>query len=57
MGDYHEALTWFGAEHRVLIAAISQADNEGLYVHAWKLPYLMATFLSRQGHWHDLLAI
>jgi DNA-binding SARP family transcriptional activator/Flp pilus assembly protein TadD len=45
-----EALSWFTAEHRVLLAAIAQ----GVDSHAWQLSATLTTFLDRQAHWRPL---
>ncbi|QFZ21264.1 tetratricopeptide repeat protein [Saccharothrix syringae] len=51
VADYHEALEWFGAEHDALLAATAEATRAGLDVHAWQLPWVLSTYLSRRGHW------
>jgi tetratricopeptide (TPR) repeat protein len=51
--DRQEALAWFIAEHRVLLAALRQEarfDNQ-----VWDLVRSTRRFLSLQGHWHDTL--
>ena len=48
-----EALAWFDAEHRVLLAATASAEEEGRDGHAWQLPWALAVFLDRRGHWND----
>jgi tetratricopeptide (TPR) repeat protein len=50
-----EAWQWFTAEHASLLAVIEHADRQRLDAHAWQLPWAMATFLDRRGHWQDLL--
>jgi tetratricopeptide (TPR) repeat protein len=52
-----QALSWFQAEHHVLLAAVTLADNAGFDVHAWQIPWTMTNFLDRRGHWHELAAI
>jgi tetratricopeptide (TPR) repeat protein/transcriptional regulator with XRE-family HTH domain len=52
-----EAHGWFGAEHRVLLAAVGHAVNAGLSAHAWRLVAAVTDFLNRQGRWHDLVAV
>jgi DNA-binding SARP family transcriptional activator len=54
--DYEQAMGWFEAEHRVLLAALAHADADGFAAHAWQLPLALTTFLDRRGHWHDLTA-
>jgi len=54
--DYEQALTWFVAEHPVLLAAVEQAARSGFDSHTWQLALALQEFLDRQGHWHDLAA-
>lgn len=54
--DRQQALAWFQAERRVLLAAIKQAVDDGFRVHAWQLAWAAAPFLSGQGFWHELVA-
>jgi DNA-binding SARP family transcriptional activator/tetratricopeptide (TPR) repeat protein len=56
VADYDQAMAWFEAEHRVLLAAITQAASTGFDVHAWQLPMALTTFLERRGNWHDYAA-
>ncbi|WP_189332849.1 AfsR/SARP family transcriptional regulator [Actinoplanes ianthinogenes] len=53
----NEALTWFAAEHRGLLAAVHQAAAAGFDEQAWRLAWSMATFLNREGHWHELTTV
>ena len=55
--SYQQALDWFEAEHQVLLAATSLAAETGFDVHGWQLPWAMADFLDRRGHWHDCDAL
>lgn len=50
---YAEALSWFRAEHRVLLGVASLAATAGSDAHAWRLPWALTTYLNRCGHWHD----
>jgi hypothetical protein len=43
--DGRQALAWFQAEHRVLIAATMQAADLGFGDHAWQIPWTLASFL------------
>jgi tetratricopeptide (TPR) repeat protein/transcriptional regulator with XRE-family HTH domain len=54
--DYAQALAWFEAEHRVLLAAVTLAAGSGFYRHAWQLPWAAATFLRLRGHWQEWAA-
>ena len=51
-----QALEWFRAERRVLIAVISRAACDGSRTHVWQLPWAIAPFLYGQGFWHELEA-
>jgi tetratricopeptide (TPR) repeat protein len=57
LGDYDQAMAWFTAEHRVLLAAIDHAARTGFDRHACQLAWTLFVFLHRQGHWHDRAAI
>src|SRR5258708_36325226 len=48
-----QALAWFGAERRVLMAVAARAQEAGFDTHAWQLAWALARFLNLQGHWHD----
>jgi DNA-binding SARP family transcriptional activator/Tfp pilus assembly protein PilF len=48
-----DALSWFTAEHSVLVAAVRLAAQAGLAKHAWQLAWSLTTFLLRRGRWHD----
>ena len=51
--DGGHALPWFEAEHQVLLAVITQAAAAGFDAHAWQLPWALADYFSRRGHWQD----
>jgi DNA-binding SARP family transcriptional activator/tetratricopeptide (TPR) repeat protein len=53
---HQQALAWFEAEHRILTSAVSLAAETGFDVHAWQLPWAMASFLDWRGHWHEWAA-
>jgi tetratricopeptide (TPR) repeat protein len=53
LADHAQALSWFTAEHQVLLAAIRQAAAAELHSYTWRLAWTVAIFLDRQGHWHD----
>jgi hypothetical protein len=55
--DYGQAMAWFVAEHRVLLAATRLAINSEFVTHTWQLAWTFDTFLDRRGHWHDLVAM
>jgi tetratricopeptide (TPR) repeat protein len=50
---YEQAMRWFSAEYRVILATIDHAAKTGYDTHAWQLTWAVSTFLDRQGHWHD----
>ena len=53
LADHRQAMAWFTANHRVLLAAVRQAAGSGLDTHTWQLARALVEFLDRQGHWHD----
>jgi tetratricopeptide (TPR) repeat protein len=55
--DQPQALAWLDAEHQVLLAATTLADNSGLDVHAWQIPWALAEFLDRRGRFRDLATV
>jgi tetratricopeptide (TPR) repeat protein len=54
--SHAQAMAWFTAEHRVLLAAVDHAAATGLHTHTWQLAWALLTYLNRQAHWHDLVA-
>ncbi|GIG68552.1 AfsR/SARP family transcriptional regulator [Phytomonospora endophytica] len=53
---HDEAVTWFRAEHRVLLSAIESAFKCGLDAHAWQLTWAMSPFLRRKGMGREWIA-
>ncbi|MBO3743033.1 AfsR/SARP family transcriptional regulator [Actinoplanes flavus] len=53
LADLDAAMLWFTTEHPVLLATIVHAGAAGFDVHACQLPWTLATFFDRRGHWHD----
>jgi DNA-binding SARP family transcriptional activator len=51
------ALTWFATERANLLATQRLATGNGWALRGWQLAWLMTTFLYRQGHFHDALAV
>jgi DNA-binding SARP family transcriptional activator/tetratricopeptide (TPR) repeat protein len=47
------ALAWFDAEYLTLLAAVGLAAESGFDSHAWQLPWAMAPFLRKRGHWQE----
>jgi DNA-binding SARP family transcriptional activator len=56
IADYGQAMAWFRAEHKVLLAVLALAVNAGYDTHAWQLPWTMVDFCEFSGHWHDWIA-
>jgi tetratricopeptide (TPR) repeat protein/transcriptional regulator with XRE-family HTH domain len=52
-----QAMAWFEAEHQVLLAATSLAAASDCDGWVWQLPWAMADFLDRRGHWQEWAAI
>jgi DNA-binding SARP family transcriptional activator/tetratricopeptide (TPR) repeat protein len=52
LADYGQALAWFTAEHRVLLAAVERAAA-GWDVHAWQLGWVLDDVLDRRGRWTE----
>jgi DNA-binding SARP family transcriptional activator/tetratricopeptide (TPR) repeat protein len=53
LANQAEALSWFDAEHRVLLAAVTQAADADFPGHAWRIAWALASFLDRRGQWDD----
>ncbi len=53
--DPDQAMEWFDAEHKVLMAAVMHAAESGLSRHAWQLSWSLATFLDLRAYWEDLI--
>jgi tetratricopeptide (TPR) repeat protein len=51
--DLDEAMAWFTAEHAVLMATIGHAGDTGFDAYAHTLPWTLATYFDRRGHWQD----
>jgi DNA-binding SARP family transcriptional activator/tetratricopeptide (TPR) repeat protein len=49
-GDHRQALAWFEAEHKVLLATITLAAETGADRQAWQLPCAMLVYLHRRGY-------
>jgi len=56
LSDHDQAMAWFTAERRVLLAAIEQAARGGFDRHACQLAWTLFVFLHRRGHWQDRAA-
>jgi tetratricopeptide (TPR) repeat protein len=51
--DRQEAMDWFSAEHRVLLAAVRHATDSGFHQLAWQLAWSLNTFLTNRGYFDD----
>lgn len=47
------ARAWFAAEHRVLIAVLKTAGEQGFDTHTWQLAWRLGSFLDGEGYWPD----
>jgi DNA-binding SARP family transcriptional activator/tetratricopeptide (TPR) repeat protein len=48
-----QAMAWFAAEHRALVAAVRLAGDAGADTHARQLAWALWHYFDRRGHWHD----
>jgi tetratricopeptide (TPR) repeat protein len=55
-GTIDEAIAWFTAESRPLLAACSLAAARGHATHGWQLPWVIAPYLISQGQWVEFAA-
>jgi tetratricopeptide (TPR) repeat protein/transcriptional regulator with XRE-family HTH domain len=51
--DDPQAMSWFAAEHQVLIGALDLAVHSGLDGYAEPFAWTLTDFLQRKGHWQD----
>jgi len=56
VAGHGQAMAWFEAEHRVLLAVITQAASTGFDAHACQLPSALRVFLDRRGYYDDCAA-
>jgi tetratricopeptide (TPR) repeat protein len=54
LDNHRHALSWFTAEHSVLLSTIRHAVNVGLDTHAWQLAWAMETYLDWRGRYREL---
>ena len=52
-GTADEALAWFTAESRPLLAACAHTAERGSAAHSWQLPAVVAPYLASLGRWGD----
>ncbi|WP_433260932.1 ATP-binding protein [Actinosynnema sp. CS-041913] len=55
--DEEEARAWFTTEHLCLLAAQTQAVEQGRHDTVWRMAWVLDTFHRRLGHLHDNLAV
>ena len=53
LADYQQAMAWFEAEHRVLLAAIDQAAQRRLRHPRLAAALTLTTFFDRRGYWRS----
>jgi DNA-binding SARP family transcriptional activator len=53
LADLDSAMSWFTTEHPVLLATIRNAYDAGFDRYAVHLPWTLATYFDRRGHWDD----
>lgn len=51
------AADWLAAEQRVLTGCVRLAAEDGFPWYAWRLAWLLTTFLLRRGQWHELRTV
>jgi tetratricopeptide (TPR) repeat protein len=56
LSDYPQAMAWFEAERRVLLAAVVKAAETRFDAQAWQLAWTLAIFLDLRAYWQDSAA-
>lgn len=57
LADVQAAMSWYKAEHQVLIAAVEHSVTAGQPRHAWNIAWTLHDYLFYGGHWHDQLPV
>jgi DNA-binding SARP family transcriptional activator/Tfp pilus assembly protein PilF len=57
LADKAQAMAWFGAERRVLTAAVALAPQAGFDIYAWYISWPLARFLELRGPWHEWVMV
>jgi tetratricopeptide (TPR) repeat protein len=57
LADVQDALSWYQAEHQVLLAAVAYSVKAGQPGHAWNIAWTLHDYLFYRGHWHDLVPL
>ena len=52
-----QALTWFAAEHEVLLTAVTYAAGAGFDSHVWQIVWTLGDFLDWRCYWQEWAAI
>jgi tetratricopeptide (TPR) repeat protein len=52
-GTAEDAMSWFQAEHAILLAAVLLAADTGHGGHAWRLAWMLSPSFLRRGSWTD----
>ena len=55
--EHRHAVSWYDAEHQVLLAAITLATESGFDTHAWQLPCTIGSYLRARGHYQQWVAM
>jgi tetratricopeptide (TPR) repeat protein len=56
LASHHDAIRWYTAEYRGLLAGIAATARTGPARYVWRLVWVTGEFLARRGHWQDLVA-
>lgn len=56
LADRDQAMAWFSAEHRALVALTREAAATGFDAHAGRLAWALCTYFQWRGHWNDQVA-
>lgn len=51
--SYDKAMGWFTVEHTAVLAVLGDAVRHGWDAHAWQLPWVLTSYLHRQGRWRE----
>ncbi|GAB3431202.1 protein kinase domain-containing protein [Flindersiella endophytica] len=51
--DHRQAMSWYTAEHRTLLAAIDSASAAGFDTQVWALAWSVSNYLDRMARWQD----
>ena len=57
LSGHEQAMNWFQAEHRVLVAVTALAASSRFDTHAWQLPVTFFRYLDWHGYWEDWDAV